>query len=199
MVAEPGDKAQKRRTAPAAPAAESVPEQPDAEPFWQFSLALYPALQHTLLQLQDDYQANLNLLLWLAFQAQQPGPSVGALQQALTPTHQQFTAPLRQLRRQAAQQGLLSLKQALLAAELQAERQEQQALQACYQTWRATGAPDQAVDTGREASSTVRAEPGMGWQDMRQYLTGLQVPVALQQSLLFDLDQALSQLPAGSR
>ncbi len=199
MVAKAGDKAQRLLTGHPAQAASPVSVQPDAEPFWQFSLVLYPALQHTLLQLQDDYQANINLLLWLAFQAQQPGPAVGALQQALAPTHQQFTAPLRQLRRQAAQQGLLSLKQTLLAAELQAERQEQQALLACYQTWLATGAPDPTVDMGREASSTVRSEPGTDWQDMRQYLTELQVPATLQQSLLFDLDQVLSQLSAASR
>lgn len=37
--------------------------------FWQFSLEQYPAWQQQLLQLQDHYQAQVNLLLLLAFMA----------------------------------------------------------------------------------------------------------------------------------
>ncbi|MCT6701268.1 TIGR02444 family protein [Rheinheimera sp. 4Y26] len=108
---------------------------PDAELFWQFSLALYPGIQPLCLQWQDSYGANVNLLLLLLYlQKQQlqcePG-DIRLLQQSLN-AEQQFTLALRQLRRslpaglnaKAAEQ----MKQALLKAELSAEQLEQQQL-----------------------------------------------------------------------
>lgn len=73
----------------------------DAGAFWQFSLVLYPQFQQLLLQWQDQLQAQVNLLLFLAWRDRQPCAPWPALQQALLPTHQQFTLPIRQLRRQA--------------------------------------------------------------------------------------------------
>lgn len=43
--------------------------QADYQRFWQFSLAMYPNWQQSLLTLQDQYHARVNLLLLLAFVA----------------------------------------------------------------------------------------------------------------------------------
>lgn len=141
------------------------PVQLSAAAFWQFSLMLYPRCQHQLLQWQDQYQAQINLLLFLAWRFHQPCASWQNLQQALLPTHQQFTLPLRQLRRQA--DAGTALRQQLLQAELAAEQLEQQALCQCAAPQSSTG--------GTELSA---------------YLHTLAVPTAAAAGFLLDLDQA---------
>lgn len=150
-----------------------------AEQFWQFSLALYPALQTELLALQDQYNCNVNVLLlsaWRPLLAPLPH-----LMQALSPQHL-LTQQIRQLRRDlsrelTAQPGdflLAQLRQQLLETELTAERLEQRALVQC------------CADTANciIPAATIR----------QQYLDAHQVPLPIQQQLTVDLDQALLQL-----
>jgi len=148
---------------PATPATSS-----DAAVFWQFSLALYPPLQQRLLQWQDQQQAQVNLLLFLAWRDRNACAPWQALQQALLPTHQQFTLPIRQLRRQATPN--TALRQQLLQAELAAEQLEQAALCQCQ------------ANTNSDGRTELRA-----------YLHALAVPTAACEQFLLDLDQALLQ------
>ncbi|MEE2025890.1 TIGR02444 family protein [Alkalimonas mucilaginosa] len=103
---------------------------PTTEQFWQFCLECYPTIQQPLLQLQDDWGANVNLLLLLLYAEQQhwywSAAEIARLHQAVLPANQQYTLPIRQLRRQLSEQP--TIKAALLQAELAAEQLEQQAL-----------------------------------------------------------------------
>ncbi|MCC5826018.1 TIGR02444 family protein [Alkalimonas sp.] len=103
---------------------------PTAEQFWQFCLQCYPGMQQSLLRLQDDLGANVNLLLLLLYAEQQhwywSDAEIARLHQAVLPANQQYTLPIRQLRRQLSEQP--TIKAALLEAELAAEKLEQQAL-----------------------------------------------------------------------
>lgn len=103
---------------------------PTPEQLWQFCLQVYPAIQQPLLKLQDEPGANVNLMLLLLYAEQQhwrwSAAEIEQLHQAVRPVNQQCTQPIRQLRRQLSNQA--TLKQALLLAELEAEKLEQQAL-----------------------------------------------------------------------
>lgn len=146
----------------------------DAGAFWQFSLALYPQFQQLLLQWQDQQQAQVNLLLFLAWRNRKPCAPWQALQQALLPTHQQFTLPIRQLRRQANTHK--ALRQQLLQAELAAEQLEQLALCQCR------------IHTSSDGRTELQA-----------YLQALAVPTTASRQFLLDLDQALVQHDVCSR
>lgn len=123
----------------------------DAEALWQFSLAYYPPRQAALLRCQDQYGARINLLLLLLWQRGErsrqnrtlPPTSLAAAAQTAaqlqTLTHcaanlVEAIAQLRRYRRQLSKQTESELYQRCLAAELAAERTEQAALWACYQT-----------------------------------------------------------------
>lgn len=102
----------------------------NASEFWAFSLNVYPDWQKTLLQLQDDYDLNINLLLLCIYLEQQ---NQGLSDQQMTSLIQlcEQTNPLlislREVRRAAkgvSQQAYSQLKQ----AELELEKQQQQAL-----------------------------------------------------------------------
>lgn len=99
-----------------------------ADALWQFSVAFYPSQQPLLLRLQDEYQANINICLcicWLSLQQRQlTQTQLNQIITAIAPVNQHVTQPLRQIRRQLTAE-TLPLKPALLAAELQAEQQEQ--------------------------------------------------------------------------
>jgi uncharacterized protein (TIGR02444 family) len=108
-----------------------------AEQLWQFSLQLYPQVKSLCLQWQDELGANVNLLLLLCYlEQQQLSLSASELQQLaakLDNFSAQFTRPLRTLRQNSAAAPLLpaqqqTLKQALLQAELELEKLEQQLL-----------------------------------------------------------------------
>lgn len=156
----------------------------NAAQFWQFSLALYPALQTELLALQDQYGCNVHLLLlsaWRPFL-----PPLPQLMQALNPQHL-TTQHIRQIRRdvsrtlkdQPADPLSGQLRQQLLDTELTSERLEQRALVQCC--------ADAAGCT--EVAAALR----------QQYLDSHQVPVPIQQQLTVDLDQALLQLGLSQR
>lgn len=147
----------------------------NAETFWQFSLALYPKLKQPLLTLQDQYQCNVNLLLFLLWRHQQPCANWQTLQQAIQTTHQRFTAPLRQLRRDADAYPLL--RKQLLQAELAAEQLEQQALITC-----------------QVATNIQPTQPNNGATELKAYLVAAGVPTGQLAQYLLDLDQGLAQL-----
>ncbi|WP_372627249.1 TIGR02444 family protein [Arsukibacterium sp.] len=111
--------------------------QPTAEALWQFSLALYPKIQPLCLQWQDTFGLNVNMLLLLCYlEKRQLSLSASELEQlaaTLNTFSQQFTQPLRDLRRRSNSVNLSvtqqqQLKQSLLAAELSLEQLEQQLL-----------------------------------------------------------------------
>jgi uncharacterized protein (TIGR02444 family) len=98
--------------------------------FWAFSLKVYPDWQQTLLLLQDDYDLNINLLLFCIY-LEQRNQRLSAQQMASLIQICDRTKPLlmslRQVRRAARevnQQAYSQLKQ----AELELEKQQQQAL-----------------------------------------------------------------------
>lgn len=103
---------------------------PTSEQFWQYSLQLYPSIQQPLLMLQNELGANVNLLLLLLYAEQQQwhwsATQINQLQHAVALVNQQCTGPIRHLRQQLSHHPLL--KNALLHAELEAEKLEQQAL-----------------------------------------------------------------------
>ena len=108
-----------------------------ADKFWQFSLQLYPQVKPLCLQWQDELGVNVNLLLLLCYlEQQQLSLSAAELQQLAAQLNNfsaQFTKPLRTLRKNTAIAAVTpaqqqTLKQALLQAELELEKLEQQLL-----------------------------------------------------------------------
>lgn len=110
-------------------------------PFWRFSLRLYgiERIKHACLRLQDECQANVNLLLFAIWAAQQHLrflPDRAHQQPQLEAWHQDYTCILRRQRRQLKvladkgepdeKEGLLhQMKQLIAEAELLSEKQEQ--------------------------------------------------------------------------
>lgn len=109
-----------------------------ANQLWQFSLDFYPKVQTTCLAWQDNFKANVNLLLLLCYLEQQQlsisQQTLFNLSQSLTTYNIRITQRVRQLRRKVSRlntltkQQQLQFKQHLLAVELIAEQQEQQRL-----------------------------------------------------------------------
>ena len=108
-----------------------------ADKFWQFSLQLYPQVKALCLQWQDELGVNVNLLLLLCYLEQQQlslsAPELQQLAAQLNSFSAQFTRPLRALRKNTAIAAVTpaqqqTLKQALLQAELELEKLEQQLL-----------------------------------------------------------------------
>lgn len=108
-----------------------------ADELWQFSLALYPRVKSACLSLQDEFGANVNLLLLLCLLQQRQLSLTNTQLQQLSAILQrfstQFTQPLRALRKQSGSDLLSTaqqqqLKQSLLQSELELEKLEQQLL-----------------------------------------------------------------------
>ena len=103
-------------------------------PFWDFSLRHYvnPSVQALCLQLQDEIQANVNLLLfalWLAEQRRVFDVSLINAHSPFLSWREQVVLPLRQSRVAAKQlQGRNAAYEALKKCELQVERVEQDLL-----------------------------------------------------------------------
>lgn len=114
----------------------------NATDFWQFSLSYYAKVKPICLAWQDDFNANVNLLLLMGYLEQQrlsiTGKTLKGLNQALFIYNARFTQRVRALRRRVSnlnpltteqqQQFSAELKQQLLGVELVAEQQEQQLL-----------------------------------------------------------------------
>ena len=104
-------------------------------PFWQFSLSLYdsPGVAAACLALQDRHGLDVNLLLFACFAAARgvalAPADVAELDEVCAAWRDSVIKPLRELRRRAGDdfdQG--EVKEALLAAELAAERAQQDRL-----------------------------------------------------------------------
>ncbi|NTS75687.1 TIGR02444 family protein [Catenovulum sp. SM1970] len=115
------------------------------ESFWQYSLTLYQQtqMQSLCLQLQNEYQVNVNLLLFCCY-LQSLDKALSALQlkdieTALLPFNKAYTTKLRQLRQNLKTDETLvattqqTLKQALLKCELTMEQHEQAIIVQSYQ------------------------------------------------------------------
>jgi uncharacterized protein (TIGR02444 family) len=117
----------------------------DNTAFWQFSVALYaaPGVSHACIQLQDQWQANVNLMLWLVWLEQRNQSAerevITQAEAAIAPWHAQTLQPLRELRRHLGSQRSTpnhddncpakeELYQQLKAAELLAEKIQQRTL-----------------------------------------------------------------------
>lgn len=157
----------------------------DSSALWQFSLALYaaPGVSHACIQLQDHWQANINLILWLVWLEQRNQPVDSDLivqaEAAIVPWSEQTLQPLRALRRLIGSQRANhtseannsneaikeDLYQQLKAAELLAEKIEQRTL----------------VQLSNELPSLPTINQG---SNLNQYLDRLQIPVAERQELL---------------
>lgn len=157
----------------------------DSSALWQFSLALYaaPGVSHACIQLQDHWQANINLILWLVWLEQRNQPVDSDLivqaEAAIAPWSEQTLQPLRALRRLIGSQRANhtseannsneaikeDLYQQLKAAELLAEKIEQRTL----------------VQLSSELPSLPTINQG---SNLNQYLERLQIPVAERQELL---------------
>lgn len=156
---------------------------PTAADLWQFSLTTYAraGVANHCLYLQDQWAANINIILWLLW-LEQRGTQVDATlihkaETIIAAWHEALIKPLRQLRRQFTQQFAMddeligATYQQLKAAELQAEQVEQKLL---------AGVSDKT-----EISESALL-PG---KNLAIYLNGLGVLPATQQTLL-DLLQA---------
>lgn len=168
---------------------------PDKAELWRWSLLLYPEVKNTCLAWQDQYGLNVNLLLLLWYLQRQQllcsSEQIQLLHHSLT-AQQQFTLPLRQLRRslpaslddQAAQQ----MKQALLQAELCSEQLEQQQLLATLAL--CTLIPKAPVEV---AASTPAATTATSLVQLYLQWLGADINPILKQQI-FDLDQQAAQL-----
>jgi uncharacterized protein (TIGR02444 family) len=115
-----------------------------AAALWQFSLTLYaaPGVARQCLRLQDQWQANVNLMLWLVWLEHHgqlvDSATVERAQAAIAIWNQSTSQPLRALRRQLGDQLTANAKQQaehkttlyqqLKGAELLAEQVEQDLL-----------------------------------------------------------------------
>lgn len=110
-------------------------------PFWRYSLALYAHMQPWCLRLQDQYGANVNLLLFCCYSGAKghrlSQQQLAELQQLVSGWDSTVIKPLRDIRRQLSAQVLgadvSAVKKALLATELDIEKQVQQKLYSWWQ------------------------------------------------------------------
>lgn len=148
----------------------------DAEDFWQFSLAHYrrPGVADQCLRLQDVWQVNINLLLWLFWLAERglKADEVVILEAhcAIREWHREVTQPLRLLRRRLQQMNrkgdagkFVAEYQQVKAVELASEQVEQRYL------------------VGLKA---LLASPTDSGSNVRRYLMMLKVPEEEQRLLL---------------
>ena len=166
---------------------------PDKADLWRWSLLLYPEVKTISLAWQDQYGLNVNLLLLLWYLQRQQlwcsSEQIQLLHQSLT-AQQQFTLPLRQLRRrlpagldnEAAQQ----MKQALLQAELCSEQLEQQQLLATLSRCALIPAIPAAPTAPAAATAVSLVQTYLQW-------LGADINPTLQQQIV-DLDQKATQL-----
>ena len=97
---------------------------PDAEAFWAWSLAKYPAVESLVLRLQDEHGADVNLLLYCAFVGRISVEALESAERAVAPWRREVVEPLRQARRAARGTPLhAGLKTLELEAERLAQRQ----------------------------------------------------------------------------
>lgn len=114
------------------------PEAGEPSPFWRFSLAFYgrPGVAPACLRCQDEARADVNLVLFMLWQASfgvrfDPA-AVAALEARVAPWRLRVVEPLRAIRRHLKETPILPAGEAyrdrIKAVELEAERLLQEAL-----------------------------------------------------------------------
>ncbi|MEM1156300.1 MAG: TIGR02444 family protein [Pseudomonadota bacterium] len=101
-------------------------------PFWEFSTALYeqPGVAETCIEAQDRWGADVNLLLFFAWQSQGGIPmqldAIASLDAEISAWRRQVVTPIRELRRKLkAFPGADASRALIQQAELAAERAQQ--------------------------------------------------------------------------
>jgi uncharacterized protein (TIGR02444 family) len=95
----------------------------DAEAFWTWSLATYPAVQELALRFQDNAGGDVNLLLFCAWIRHLAPEELDAVEAAVRPWRESVLVPLREARRGARGTPLYeSLKSVELSAEKIAQK-----------------------------------------------------------------------------
>lgn len=116
---------------------------------WEFSLRLYrqPGVEPLCLMLQNQWRADINVLFWLRW-LETESMAINATRIRLAETHiatwkKDAVLPLRKLRTEMKQhygvsdKGIEATREAIKAAELQAERVVQMRLEKLARTWMA--------------------------------------------------------------
>ena len=111
----------------------NCPTKDEPDRFWRWSCEFYARdnVKRALLRLQDEYRWNVNLTLWCLWRTRNAGPptpeDIAAASGHITTGDHGLTASMRQVRRTATDlyPNDVTLKNALLAAELALERKEQ--------------------------------------------------------------------------
>ncbi|SNR96074.1 TIGR02444 family protein [Azospirillum sp. RU38E] len=140
--------------APMVPAASPAPW----NSLWDFSLAVYaaPGVAEACLRAQDQYGLDVNLILWAAWLGANghrlTGPELAAAASATDAWRREVVQPLRAVRRRlkngpppAPNAASTALREQVQAAELEAERQQQQMLQAFPPRQRLEATPELAL------------------------------------------------------
>lgn len=154
---------------------------------WAFSLRFYaqPGVEPACLALQDEHGVDVNVLLfllWLALRgAKISKPQLEAILQASAPWQREVVAPLRRLRRRLKEPILpvepsvaLRYRKRLEKLELEAERLEQDALQA----WSGRNVH------GSAASAASAAEAARASLDVYADVLGCRLPEPVMSGLL---------------
>jgi uncharacterized protein (TIGR02444 family) len=146
-------------------------QQSPGSPFWQFSLRFYrlPKVADACIALQEDAGVDVNLLLFLLWQALQcrafSAAAVADLDAAVAPWRDATVIPLRRMRRILKTPPALvagataeAFRNRVKAIELEAERLQQEAMYALAGTGlgRAAGSADEAARTSIAAYEQVR-------------------------------------------
>ncbi len=126
--------------------------------FWQFSLGFYrqPAVAQACLMLQDEAGVDVNLLLFLLWQATQRRAlsevDVRAIEQHIRPWREATVIPLRAIRRALKSPPALvqagtaeAYRSRIKAVELEAEKLQQEAMQG-FADGAAFGIPAASID-----------------------------------------------------
>lgn len=150
-------------------------------PFWTYSLALYAqdGVKSLLLTLQDDYGADVNLLLcccWLgSLQQELTAEQCSLLVKVSASWRAECVMPLRSVRRfLKAQSECDDFREQVKSLELEAERKQQALL---YQQLDLLGLT-QAINGGKDCSAQnldtyCRALPGIESSEMAETVTQL--------------------------
>ncbi|MEM1155271.1 MAG: TIGR02444 family protein [Pseudomonadota bacterium] len=104
-------------------------------PFWEFSIQLYkqPGVAKACVAAQDQWGADVNLLLFIAWQSQQGAcmqmEAIAALDESVRGWREQVVQPIRELRRKLKAFSEAEASRALIQqAELAAERSQQDSM-----------------------------------------------------------------------
>ncbi len=138
-----------------------------ADPFWDFSLALYgkPGVAPALLGLQDRHGLDVNLLLYACWAASQgrllSSAEIGAVDALAAPWQAEIVRPLRALRRRLkggfpglAVEGVEAWRKRLGELEIEAERIAQEAMAAALPATPNSVAPGAATAANLKACLT---------------------------------------------